>query len=122
MESFDLHNCYNFSQMRYDVSERRVELDWRRVVGERIPASLPRGISLVFLEVSLLKVSERESGAPFSEDDCMDTIGFIWNDMVDQMTAFTSHEPKEGLGHLCITFMSRASIKIAARTAHLLTQ
>ena len=51
---------------------------------------------------------------PFTEDDCLDSIGFICDELVAEMRGFTSNQPEEGCTHLVATFMSGFSIKVGA--------
>jgi hypothetical protein len=43
----------------------------------------------------------------------------MWDDLVDEMNAFTSNEPKDGCSHLCASFMSAFSFKVGAERASL---
>lgn len=67
----------------------------------------------------LLKAHEQDPELPFTEDDCLDSIEFLWDDMLAEMGGYTSNEPKEGYTHLIARFMSEFSIKIGAESVTL---
>jgi hypothetical protein len=117
----DLHNSYDFSGFAYDVAHREVKLSWRRASGAWVSESLPEHICLTLAGVYLFKAKEREPAMPFTEDDCLDTIGFLWNQRVEEMGGYHSFEPKEDCTHMSLEFMSGFALKIGAESASLLT-
>jgi hypothetical protein len=70
-----------------------------------------------FAGVYLFKAQERDPALPFSEDDCLDSVGFMWDDLLTEMRAFTSNQPGDGCTHLTANFMSGFSIKVGAESA-----
>jgi hypothetical protein len=67
----------------------------------------------------MFKAKERDLSLPFSEDNCLDSVGFMWDDLVAEMGAFTSNKPGVGCNHLTANFMSGFSIKIGAESVAL---
>ncbi|MDR4498720.1 MAG: hypothetical protein MRK02_12500 [Candidatus Scalindua sp.] len=51
---------------------------------------------------------------PFTEDDCLSSIGFIWNEKLDELGGYHSNEPKVACTHLSLKFMSGFAVKIGA--------
>ncbi|WP_411833522.1 hypothetical protein [Pseudoxanthomonas mexicana] len=118
-DCFDLHNNFDFQGLSYNPINRTLELLWHRGTGNWVKDTDPASLRLDFSGVYLLKAQERDPELPFSEDDCLDTIGFIWDDMLVEMRGYTSNEPKDGCSHLITSFMSGFSIKIGAQSAAL---
>ena len=120
-EYFDLHNCFDFKSLTYDVSLRNLVLRWVKSEGDWVKAEEPELLTLTLDGVYLFKASQRDPALPFTEDDCLESIGFIWDDMEDEMNAFTSNEQKDGCTQLCLSFMSGFSFKVGADLASLQT-
>lgn len=116
---FDLHNDFDFQGLSYSLAHRKLDLHWCRSTGSWVKLSNPSELSLSFAGVHLFKVQERDSEMPFTEDDCLDSMGFIWEDQVDTMRAFTSNRTSEGCSHFIATFNSGFSIKVGAAYATL---
>jgi hypothetical protein len=96
--------------MSYNPSQQTMELRWRRGLGEWVNPTEPSELLLSFSGVYLLKVQERDSAIPVTEDGCLDSLGFIWDDLLAEMNGFTSNKPGDGCGHLVASFMSGFSI------------
>lgn len=118
-DRFDLHNNFDFQSMSYAPTQRTLELHWRRGTGSWVKASDPPALSLSFSGVYLFKAKERDPELPFTEDDCLDTIGFMWDDLVAEMLAFSSNRPTKGRTHFIANFVSGFSIKVGATSATL---
>lgn len=116
---FDLHNNFDFQGLAYDPIRRKSELLWQRGTGDWVKATDPGELRLVFTGVYLFKAYERDPELPFSEDHCLDSIGFFWEDMLAEMRGYTSNVPKEGCRHLIARFVSGFSIKIGAESVTL---
>jgi len=113
-DRFDLHNSFDFQGLSYNSAQRTLELTWCRGRGEWVKATEPAGLSLFFSGVYLFKTQERDPAIPLTEDDCLDSLGFLWDDLVAEMRSFTSNSPKDGCTHLTATFMSGFSVKVGA--------
>lgn len=118
-EYFDLHNDFDFHGLTYSPSNQTLELLWRRGTGNRVKASEPAWLRLVFAGVHLFKAHQRDPAMPFSEDDCLEIIGFLWDDMVAEMGGDSSNRPMNGASHLLARFMSGFSIKVGAESVTL---
>ena len=105
---YDLHNNFDFRSIIYDVSKRHVQLLWIKGAGEWVPKDLPESIMLVFDGVSAVKLKERDPQMPYTEDDCLGSIGF--SNLSDEN--FCNHEPFDDAECLFMEFMSGAFIKI----------
>ena len=116
-EYFDLHNNFDFRALTYHPTERTLELLWHRSKGDWVKPTDPPELLLAFEGVYLFKAHERDPELPFTEDDCLDSIGFIWDDMLAEMHGYTSNQPKAGCSHLNATFVSGFSIKVGAESA-----
>lgn len=118
-DRFDLHNDFDFQGLSYSATERLLELHWHRGAGEWVKQTDPPDLRLSFSGVDLFKVQERDPEMPFAEDGCLDSIGFIWDDMVAEMGGFTSNQPGEDCTHLIASFMGGFSIKVGAESVAL---
>jgi hypothetical protein len=110
----DLHNNFEFISLEYIFSERSIILKWVKSAGDWVPNNSPSSIILTFSGVYLFKSKERDPEMPFSEDSCLDSIGFIGNDLIEEISGFFSPEPAENQNHLNISFTSGFAVKIGA--------
>lgn len=113
----DLHNNFNFISLEYHFSEKSIVLKWVKSTGEWVPKDSPESVILTFSSVYLFKSKERDSEIPFSEDACLESIGFIGNDLIEEISGFFSPEPSENQNHLNISFMSGFAVKIGAESS-----
>ena len=116
---FDLHNNFDFQRLIYDLAQRTLELRWVRGAGDWVKATDPAELRLTFSGVYLFKAHERDAEIPFTEDDCLDSVGFIWDNLLSEMHGYTSNQPGDGCTHLNAIFVSGFSIKIGAESAAL---
>ncbi|MBQ0726300.1 MAG: hypothetical protein KBT77_02990 [Thalassolituus oleivorans] len=114
---YDLHNNFEFTGLSYDVLNRKVKLSWVKSTGDWVAVNFPNTLDLNFSGVSLFKCKERDSGVPYTEDDCLGSLGFIHNDMVNEIEGFVSIEPSDDACHLNLSFESGFALKIAADSA-----
>ena len=77
--SLDLHNDYDFTEIKYSVAERSAILTWRRSNGDWVHATMPLQVELVFQGVSRFHFIHRDPEMPFTEDNCLSEAGF-WTD------------------------------------------
>jgi hypothetical protein len=117
-DRFDLHNCFDFQSLSYNPTQQTLDLCWRRSNREWVKPTEPAELHIIFSGVYLLKAIERDVQMPFTEDDCLDTLGFIWNYMLAEV-GFTSNTPSEGCNVLSLSFMSGFNLKIGAESANL---
>ncbi|MCJ8313214.1 MAG: hypothetical protein MJK11_09625 [Pseudomonadales bacterium] len=113
-EYLDLHNNYDFYGFEYITSKRKLIFTWNRSNKEWVSKTSPNQIVLEFNGVSLFKCKERDGETPFSEDDCLSSIGFIGNDLIDEIEGFSQSKPTIGCEHLNLSFESGFAVKIEA--------
>src|SRR5437773_808315 len=75
----DLHNNFDFQDLRYSIEDRTLLLRWRRSKGEGVASGTPASVSVEFRDVSEFRFHPRDSKQPFTEDDCLNTFGY-WTD------------------------------------------
>ena len=119
---FDLHNCFDFKGLSYRVDARTITLFWSKNANNWVPQDSPRHLELNFEGVYLFKARQRDPDVPFTEDDCLNTIGFTSNEKIDEIDAYVSHEPKTNSMYLTMDFMSGFALKIGAATVTLVVQ
>jgi hypothetical protein len=115
-DRFDLHNNFDFQGLSYNPAQRTLELRWRRGLGEWIKATEPSDLCMSFAGVYFFKAQERDPALPYTEDSCLDSLGFMWDDLAAEMQAFTSNQPGDGCTHLTANFMSGFSVKVGAES------
>ena len=116
---FDLHNNFAFMPLNFDAAKRTLTLSWLRRDENWVHESDPKNLELKFEGVSLFKIKERDSEESYSEDDCLNTIGFIHNELMDEMEAFSNNVVTEHESHLNICFETGFAIRIACGKATL---
>ncbi|WP_370980208.1 hypothetical protein [Agaribacterium sp. ZY112] len=113
----DLHNNFLFYALDYDIANREIRLRWRLRDADWVAGDDPEYLDLIFQSVSLFKSKERDLDSPYSEDDCLSTIGFIGNDMIEDVESYSYTSPSNEASHLNISFMSGFAIKVASGSA-----
>ncbi|WP_203322969.1 hypothetical protein [Pseudoxanthomonas beigongshangi] len=116
---FDLHNDFEFVEFLYNLTKRTLVLRWHRRSRKWVKPTDPVELRLAFSGVYLFKVRERDPDVPYTEDDCLSAIGFMWDDMVEEMNGFARNEPIEGCTQVAAMFMSGLSIKVGAESVAL---
>lgn len=111
----DLHNNFDFQAIKYSIDKREIRLSWKKHSGDWVPEKDPRIIELEFHGVTRFKMKERNPDIPFSEDDCLNTIGFLPPDMWDHIDGYSPHQPSAE-DDLLMDFMSGAALKIRAES------
>ncbi|WP_218156453.1 hypothetical protein [Pseudoalteromonas denitrificans] len=96
---------------------RKVKLSWVKSTGDWVATDCPNTLDLEFSSVSLFKCKERDSGTPYTEDDCLESLGFIHNNMTEEIESFAKAAPSPDACHLNISFMSGFTLKLAAESA-----
>ena len=116
----DIHNYYDFQELRYSVAERTCSFLWRRSGRDGIPASPPASATIEFRGVTEFRFQPRDPEMPFTEDDCVRDFGY-----------WTVEDWAEGAVMICndpqttdtqclnaIEFMSGAIVIVQADSAH----
>jgi len=112
----DLHNNFDFRAIEYSVDKRVIRLSWRKNPGEWVSEKLPGTITLEFHGVTRFRMNARDVDIPFSEDDCLGTIGFLPPDMWDCMDSYSPRKPSAD-DDMLMDFMSGAALKVKAESA-----
>lgn len=115
----DLHNDFEFVELRHGPREASVELVWARRAGSFISQHVPPGIKLHFSGVFLFLVSRRDPEMPPEEDGCTEMIGFCWNDLVAEMAGPAKATPEPECCHFFLLLHGGGGIKVGARAARL---
>lgn len=113
----DLHNNFRFSSLEYNITSQELTLLWFRRDEDWVASDDPYQLKIVFSSVSLFKVKERDADCPYTEDDYLSTIGFIGNDMLQEMEGFAYCNPSPEANHLNLSFESGFAVKISASKA-----
>jgi len=112
---FDLHNCFDFVSLNYDISQKLLKLFWIKTEGDWVSIDSPKNIVLIVSDVYLFKTKERDKDKPYTEDDCLSSIGFVFNEEVDKMGGYFSNVPEKDCTHLSLEFESGFVLKIGAK-------
>ena len=115
--NLDLHNCYDFRSLRYELALRQVELVWQKSPQPWAATAPLAGLRLVFKNVHFFRVKECDAGFPFTEDDCLTGVSFhpveLRNDFDSLSVGFSSADD------LTFFFQSEWGIKLNADAATL---
>lgn len=112
----DLHNDYDFTRVEYSVIERTAELNWKLSSGDWVKSDFPNAITLRFDEVSRFEFSPRDPDLPFTEDDCLSTVGYLADEDWCEGIFWTDAVPDEDW-MLAFEFMSGAIIALCANSS-----
>jgi len=107
----DLHNNFDFRGFHYDTTSRQLELLWTRSLEEWANENI-LAFKLVFRDVSFLKIRERDSLLPATEDTCLSLIGFLPNDLRDDFDSFVEIKNISDNDDLNVAFQSDQAFKI----------
>lgn len=114
----DLHNDFDFKIVQYSVSERRVVLYWEASDGNRVGSETPKSLEIEFSGVSKFRFMPRDSDIPFTEDDCIKSIGYWVNeDWAEGVILVAPNQKPEPQWPTAIEFMSGAVIVVHAENA-----
>jgi hypothetical protein len=114
----DLHNCFDFQSIHYNIRSRQIALLWLRSSEEWAKDTILSALTLLFSEVSFFCVKERDMEYPFTEDNCLLSVSFH---PVELRHEFDSISLSSSLSDdLTFFFQSEWGFKINAATAELL--
>ena len=115
-QEIDLHNAYYFRGVNYSIAERRVTLSWERGDGDWVGKTLPSLIDAEFRGIIHFQFNPRDPEMPFSEDDCLSSIGYwVDEDWCDGIFSTEGEPDPEWL--TAFEFMSGATILLKADEA-----
>lgn len=113
---FDLHNDYDFVGFSFDVSERQFSLRWKLGTGDWIRNGQPSALCLDIRGVYHLEVRPRDPDMPFSEDDCLESIGYVSEENWGQ-EEFWHDGPPEPSWRWVFSFQSGTAVVVGADEA-----
>ena len=108
-ESFDLHNCFDFIGLEYDVSARTLRLRW--TPSAYAPQGEQRSITVTFQQVTNFFAEPRDPEMPFTEDDCLSDVCFALPEAPTDECFSTDATPTPDLDYV-FTFMSGFSFRV----------
>ena len=115
----DLHNCFDFVEMRYAPAAATLRLSWRKSTGEWAREVTWPGLHLIFEGVGYLRIKERDPEYPFSEDA---TVQHICRTPLEARQEFENlyfNEDAQPDYDLLLYFQSEWAIKVNAATVRL---
>ena len=113
---YDLHNDFDFLEVNYIIETQTVRLKWKKGTGNWVNQNLPRFIVLSILNVSHFEFKPRDPKMPFTEDDCLESFGFISNDEWRDGQFWIDNIPEENW-LWSFAFQSGAEIIVGAKSA-----
>jgi len=112
----DLHNEFDFQEVRYSVAERSASLLWRRGTGDWVRRDLPASLSIEFEGVKEFRVVSRDPEMPFTEDDCLSTMGYLTDEPWSKGNILLTADPERDW-LTAFEFQSGAVIALRAERA-----
>ena len=114
----DLHNNFCFTNLDYSVKQREIVLSWHRSKGNWVSSDTPRSLAIEFKEVSEFRFMPRDSGIPFTEDDCINSFGYwVDEDWAEGVIIVEPNQIIELHWLTAIDFMSGAVLAVQAESA-----
>lgn len=115
----DLHNNFDFKNLDYSVIERKLVLNWERSSGDWVSADTPKGLRLEFSEVSEFRFTPRDSEMPFTEDDCINSVGYwVDEEWTEGVIMVEPNQKAESHWLTAIDFMSGAVLAVQAGSSN----
>ena len=111
----DLHNFYDFESFSYDVIARKIVFRLTKVEEEWVPSEEPSAITINFINVNYFSAEPRDKRLPFTEDDCIECIGFVEPDAPTK-DFYLLDNPTE-IHHCVVRFQSGLILRIQAEEA-----
>jgi hypothetical protein len=90
----DLHNNFAFLEVQYSVADRKASLYWRRRSDNWVPPESPAMLSITFEEVKEFRFLRRDPEMPFTEDDCLSTMGYLTDEPWSQGHVLLTADPE----------------------------
>ena len=114
----DLHNNFDFQNLDYSVSDRKLVLYWVRSKGDWVSSETPSSLEVIFSGVSEFRFMPRDCETPFSEDDCISAFGYwVDEDWAEGVIMVEPNQKIEPQWLTAIDFMSGAVIAVQAENA-----
>ena len=114
----DLHNNFDFTNLDYSVEHRRLVLNWQRSNGDWVSSDTPKALVIEFKEVSEFRFMPRDSEMPFTEDECINSLGYwVDEDWAEGVIMLEPNQTAEPHWLTAIDFMSGAVLAVQAESA-----
>ena len=115
----DLHNNFDFKKLDYSVEGRKLVLFWQRSNGDWVGSDIPAALTIEFQEVSEFRFMPRDSEIPFTEDDCINSFGYlVGEDWAEGVIMVEPSQKAESHWLTAIDFMSGAVLAVQAVSAN----
>ena len=115
----DLHNNYDFKRLGYSVAERKLVLSWERSIRDSVGGDMPKSLAIEFNDVSEFRFMPRDSSVPFTEDDCVASVGYlVGEDWAAGIITVAPDQSAETHWLTAIEFMSGAVLAVQAGSAN----
>lgn len=119
-KELDIHNDYDCAGFNYDFQKRQIIVTWNKSMGDWVPKNIPSSLELFLNGVSILKTKERDSEMPFSEDICVEEMGFAYHDIhSNHLKDCLAEVEGDGFDLFCIWFQSGFGLYVTATSAEL---
>jgi hypothetical protein len=118
---YDLHNDFDFIEINYIIETQSVTLKWKRGTGNWVNQNQPEFIVLNISNVYQLEFKPRDSEMPFTEDNCLESFGFLSDDDWCDGQFWVDKTPDENW-LWSFAFQSGAEIIIGAKSAIVLIE
>jgi hypothetical protein len=115
----DLHNNFDFLGLNYSVKGRTLLLRWRRSDRPWVAPGTPESVEVEFREVSEFRFNPRDAALPFTEDECVNSLGYwVDEDWAEGVVIAEPYQNPDKKWMTAIDFMSGAVIVVQATSAH----
>ena len=115
----DLHNNFDFIGLDYSVERRRLLLYWKRSKGDWVCSDGPKKLTIEFKRVNEFRFIPRDFEKPFTEDDCINSIGYwVDEDWANGVIVLGPNQQPEPQWLTAIDFMSGAVLAVRAESAN----
>ena len=119
-EYADLHNNFDFQELRYNPTEAKLELEWRKSSGMWTQQVKWQELKLVFEGVDYFAIRQRDADMPTSENTAVAHLCRIHPDSREDFDNIYFHADVQSAYDLLILFESEWAIKVNAATVSLL--
>jgi hypothetical protein len=115
--NLDLHNCFNFQHIHYDIQLQQITLTWLRSPEKWAQQAPLPVLKLLFSAVTFFRAKERSTDYPSTEDECLMHISFHPVESRDDFDSiYINNSPTDDL---TFYFQSEWGFKINASTVEL---
>jgi hypothetical protein len=113
--AYDLHNFYSLDIFKYEINARRITLEFSKRSEQWVPPEEPNKICFIFSRVSHFSAQERDPEVPYTEDDCIESIGAVGPEALTKDFYLADDLPPDH--HLVLRFQSGLIIRLQAEEA-----